>query len=326
MPDRTRRKRADLLDRAEFDGSLRADMNWFATRTVMDDQGDELQLRRCAVCRHWLIEADHFKQYLQHGEPRWHSRCHTCRKALNRKKPTPELLDLFKGHKQRKPRVQKPKVREARFHCCCGPRDQGRVFGHSEQSWVEAIGAPKGEQRRVRWLFSPVELPDDEAFPKVPVLQLGNAVHAAIDMESREQTGEPSDREDGPNGVPGNGFGPSAAVCFRLGICERTPRRWTRGEINEVKFDTIDGVIGRSDWLWWEIWNADTVRLPALVVTRWRMRDRKKGTYRERYETVRIGDMGTDWKILERVEAAFTNDAYDGDDDFTDEVAMALAA
>lgn len=101
---------------------------------------------------------------------------------------------------------------------------------------------------------------------------------------------------------------------------------WKLGERVDVQFDVADRALTRGRWLWWEVWNEETVRLPALTVHVRRRRARMRGNqetqpvraeetlqgWRLRYsmyataERHPYGDLGPDLETLARVEHTFT--------------------
>src|SRR6188768_1137687 len=45
-------------------------------------------------------------------------------------------------------------------------------------------------------------------------------------------------------------------VCERVGITDRTVRRWRSGESTTVTIELADRVLSRSPWHWFDIWKA----------------------------------------------------------------------
>lgn len=92
-------------------------------------------------------------------------------------------------------------------------------------------------------------------------------------------------------------------VCDAIGIAGRTLFAWRTGERKVVEFDKADSILQAAGWLWWDVWNERTVRLPVLtVVLRYRF-PMKEGWGSK---LVRYGEGGTDWRKLAEIDHSFT--------------------
>lgn len=128
----------------------------------------------------------------------------------------------------------------------------------------------------------PLTWADDAVIPRVPAWPLAEAIDSLGSSES--------------------------IVRARLDLAERTLYRWRVGEADRIQFDVADRIITASPWLWFDVWNERTLRTPALVVTRHRLRRLKGRTALIRVATTRYGDLGPAREELAGVAFAFTGD------------------
>jgi hypothetical protein len=43
-------------------------------------------------------------------------------------------------------------------------------------------------------------------------------------------------------------------ACGSLGVCSKSVREWTAGNIRYVDFDQADEILSRTEFLWWDVW------------------------------------------------------------------------
>lgn len=55
-------------------------------------------------------------------------------------------------------------------------------------------------------------------------------------------------------------------ICIRAQTKERVATRWRSGEVSTIKLDRADELLISLGWLWWEVWNERTVRIPVVRV------------------------------------------------------------
>lgn len=139
-------------------------------------------------------------------------------------------------------------------------------------------------------------------FDKLPAPQLAKALQAIIDRRTREM--------NWPFDGNGNYLHCNEMVCKEVGTTGRNLRRWQSGWQPQVQFDKADEVITNMDLLWWDVWNADTVRKPVFTVMlrRVRMKRNYKGQKPMRCVEkgeLHYGDLGTDWDKLREIEEAW---------------------
>jgi hypothetical protein len=93
----------------------------------------------------------------------------------------------------------------------------------------------------------------------------------------------------------------------RIGVSERAVTAWRTGE-RHASWDAADKVLVALDLQWWDVWNEDTVRTPAVVV-RERIPHRKKGcVYWETRRLIPYGDLGPDEAELRRIAHDFAGE------------------
>lgn len=154
--------------------------------------------------------------------------------------------------------------------------------------------------------LEPGERLKGDMFPRLPAVPLAAAMQRLIDREDRAASlNDPVQR--GPRGEC------KEVVCLRLGIPTRTLTAWQLGERLLADFDVIDKVLTRAEWLWWEVYDEESVRRPALRV---RVRDQKKDAPGKslRWQTVRhlrYGDLGPDREVLALIEQTFTGEGVE---------------
>lgn len=96
----------------------------------------------------------------------------------------------------------------------------------------------------------------------------------------------------------------------RAGVDVRQIHRWRVGAVTTVAPDAVDRVLVRLDLCWFDVWNADTVRRPALTVSVFnfrtsRLRDGRAVRRRVLTATRYHGDLGPDYEAIGRVRRLF---------------------
>lgn len=202
-------------------------------------------------------------------------------------------------------------------------RDPKRLRARREQQRIahRLRAERKGENVATPKVDGTATTAPQEQFPALPCRQLGRRLAELLRREARELSyGDPTVRG------ADEAFGRREVTCKRLGTTEKTVRSWVNGERDSVQFDKADVVLSRADWFYWDVWNEDTVRVPALRVvsytpkgppaSRERVVECDCGcpavTFHYRNPTrtacVELGDLGPDLDTLRLVERAFTGD------------------
>lgn len=94
-------------------------------------------------------------------------------------------------------------------------------------------------------------------------------------------------------------------LCEDLGLQQRVMRRWTAGETDVMALDRADELLLRLGLLWFDVWNEDTLRRPALVAVRYRLQDKAGVRRRVRCGSRSYGDLGPHREALEATRIAF---------------------
>lgn len=120
----------------------------------------------------------------------------------------------------------------------------------------------------------------------------------------------------GSNGKPVRPNGSTQApdqcieqVCERLGIGPRLFYRWREGGTLTVSFYKALNLLARMNGNWWDVWNRDTVRKPALEVRVYKQRtwSARPGRMRWELHSARAyGDLGPDDAPETEIEAPCT--------------------
>lgn len=97
--------------------------------------------------------------------------------------------------------------------------------------------------------------PDSAAFPNLPSEPLAKKIEELI---VRERAGlfayAPPFKNAKGKPMADN---VRSVVCRRLGITDKAVREWREGKVPTVRFDVADGILGRSPWLWFDVWDAN---------------------------------------------------------------------
>jgi hypothetical protein len=135
------------------------------------------------------------------------------------------------------------------------------------------------------------------AFPNPPAIQLANAIDAALARSPQHTRQE-------------------WTLQRWVGITDRTLREWRAGDRHTAKFNVADRVLCGLNLNWWEVWNEQTIRIPALTVR----------TYKPPFKVVQepgeewprfldgglraysYGDLGPDHELMGKVAFAFTGE------------------
>jgi hypothetical protein len=151
-------------------------------------------------------------------------------------------------------------------------------------------------RKRVR----PRRVRPPDPFPKLPALPIVALVEGLIAREDRN-------RRLGPNDPMPTGA--REDICAWLGIQPRSLLAWRVGQRERIQFEIVDQILTRSGAGWWEVFTAETCRVPALVVRHYGHRS-GKGRRGTRTLELRgrdvLGDLGPDHAAVALAERAFT--------------------
>ena len=324
-----------------------------ASRTIVDDFGNELAMRQCGRC--WSTKPEDYEHFAPgatdgHRVIRWSSLCRDCvrRRAkewwhglegeareeqLKRRdeyRRTEHGKQAGRAARRKWERANRERVNaNQRRYRAARRKDSGRRKAKRE---AERIRKRMAEERKGRdvseiraheaTLRSP-RIDTEGAFPRLPARPLAMAIDAT-DARRRQEFFAGFTFGWNP---AGHEYLPEAGA---LGLAEedsagRMVYAWRVGERMMADFDTVDKVLSRGRWLWWEVYNPETVRRYALTVAVRRPQAKKSlqgkspqvvqskdGSWRVMYsrfstgERRFYGDRGTDWETLHEVEHAFT--------------------
>ena len=331
-----------------------------ASRTVVDDFGTEHAMRQCGVC--WRTLPEDYENFspqvvVRHEVKRYSSVCRNCvrdrakrwwhgldedaraeqlqrrydyartehGKAANRiskrkwERANRERVNALQRKYRRRVRLNARKTKRKRE----AERIRKRVIEERKGRNVTEIRASEAALRSPR-------VDTAGAFPRLPARPLALAIDAS-DARRRQEFYAGFVVNYRCSTPPGD-YTPEFDT---LGLAERADSAgrmvyaWRIGERLEANFDTVDAALSRGRWLWWEVYNPDTVRRYALTVAIRRKQTKKNRTdrlpvaietedgWRVRFTTYTTaerrfyGDLGTDWQTLWEVEHAFTCEGID---------------
>lgn len=300
-------------------------------------------MKKCVACEQEFPETPEFFGSMGQGK-KLRARCRECQREANREyyRNWKARVDADPALKERRRRDGREKERRRRKR---DPesvnaarrrwrqktrRDSGRRKAKRELARVdhrlrrERVDAVAVDQigRKSALLRNSLSDPK-ESFPRLPARPLARAIDETDARRRREFFAG-----FGCSGAStGHDYLPEAGA---LGLAEeednagRMVYAWRKGERQEADFDTVDQVLTRGRWLWWEVYNPETVRRHAIKVEVRRKQRKKRATekrpvavltpdgWRVRHSSYTTaerrfyGDLGTDWETLWEVEHAFT--------------------
>jgi hypothetical protein len=188
-------------------------------------------------------------------------------------------------------------------------RDCRRLYDQARQASKDADLSP--EERTSKAYRARMEnlgrMREGKYRNRLPAYQLAVAIDRLIDLERR---GNPYFEGDQVGSQDSN----QVVVLERLfphvshAASQRSLSAWRRGERETVDVCEADAILVNSPWLWWDVWNADTVRRYRWSLDRGVFKPRYPGAppYFARLGRRFLGDLGTDWVELARIETVFT--------------------
>ena len=139
----------------------------------------------------------------------------------------------------------------------------------------------------------------------IPGARSGRSGPSVIDPLPSAQLAAAIDRRASRSDLP--------AVCELAGVHERQVTRWRRQEQPDIPAAVADQVLVGLDLLWWDVWNENTVRKPAIVVRTYSRKQKvshgQRKPFRQCTRTIPYGDLGPDVATLDEIGRVFTGEA-----------------